>query len=258
MILNAFAKVNLFLSVGEKRPDGYHDIETVMHTVSICDRVEITYADTLTVVSDMDIPMEDNLAYKAASAFFSYTGITPSVKIEITKRIPSQAGMGGGSADAAAVLNGLNQMYKTNLTKQTLADIGVSLGADIPFLVYGGKALCRGIGEKITPMEKESLHLAVIKPEVGCPTGKMYGELDKTEREIPEYTEGLYFNSFDFVCPAECKTAISRLYSLGAETAMLSGSGSACFGIFKKAEDAVRASELLKKEYPFSEYAQTV
>ncbi len=258
MTEKAYAKINLFLSVGKKRADGYHDIDTVMHTVSLYDEVVLEKSDTLRVVCDMDIPETDNLAYKAAQASFAYTGIRPSVKITIKKHLPSQAGMGGGSADAAAVLRGLNKMYSASLDVQTLASIGAPLGADIPFCVYGGKARCRGIGEKITPLEKERLHLVIVKPDVACPTGKMYGELDNTEKEEVPYSEGVYFNSFDSVCPFQCREAIERLKSLGASVSMLSGSGSAVFGVFDTEETAKRTAKALETEYPFSAYAYTV
>lgn len=258
MTEKAYAKINLFLSVGKKRADGYHDIDTVMHTVSVYDEVSFTQSDTLRVTCDMDIDEKENLAYKAAQAFFAYTGIIPSVEITVKKHLPSQAGLGGGSADAAAVLRGLNKMYSAGLDVQTLASIGAHLGADIPFLVYGGKARCRGIGEQITPMEKERLHLVIVKPEASCPTGKMYGELDKLEREYVAYSEGVYFNSFDSVCPFQCREAIERLTLLGASVAMLSGSGSAVFGVFETEVSARAVAGILREEYPYSVYAYTV
>ena len=258
MTEKAFAKINLFLSVFQKRADGYHHIDTVMHTVSLCDEVCFEKCDTLRVFCDMDVPEKENLAYKAAQAFFEYTGITPSAKITVKKHIPSKAGLGGGSADAAAVLRGLNKMYEAGLDTQTLARIGAPLGADIPFCVYGGKARCEGIGELITPMETETLYLAIVKPDVDCPTGKMYLLLDEKERETVSYKENLFFNSFDAVCPEECKKAMERLLALGAKNAMLSGSGSAVFGVFQTEEKARKAAETLEKEYPFSAYAHTI
>lgn len=258
MTEKAFAKINLFLSVGKKRPDGYHHIDTVMHTVSLYDEVLFEKCHTLRVFCDMDVPEKENLAYKAAQAFFEYTGITPSVKITVKKLIPSKAGLGGGSADAAAVLRGLNKMYKAGLDTQTLARIGAPLGADIPFCVYGGKARCKGIGEIITPMEKEKLFLAIVKPDADCPTGKMYALLDEKERETVLYKENLFFNSFDAVCPEECKQAVKRLLALGASKAMLSGSGSAVFGVFSTEEQAKNAAKTLEKEYPFSVCAYTI
>lgn len=258
MTEHAYAKINLFLSVGARRADGYHDIDTVMHTVSLYDEVTFKKGDSLRVFCDMDVPERDNLAYRAAQAFFTYTGITPSVEITVKKHIPSQAGLGGGSADAAAVLRGLNKLYGTGLTTPTLVEIGAPLGADIPFCVYGGKARCRGIGEKITVLEKELLHLVILKPDASCPTGKMYGELDKINREIPEYKESEYFNSFDSVCPPECKQATAFLSSLGASASTLSGSGSAVFGVFDTERAARTAAEKAKSVYPFAVYSHTV
>ncbi len=258
MTEKAFAKINLFLSVLKKRQDGYHDIDTVMHTVSLYDEVSFEKSPALQVACDMDVPEKENFAYKAAQAFFEYTGITPSVKITVKKHIPSKAGLGGGSADAAAVLRGLNAMYSAELDTQTLARIGASLGADIPFCVYGGKARCKGIGEVITPMEKETLFLCVVKPDADCPTGKMYSLLDETEREPVSYKENLFFNSFDAVCPEECKQAVRRMKESGAKEAMLSGSGSAVFGVFQTESEARNAAKTLKNEYPFVSFAYTV
>ncbi|MBO5402867.1 MAG: 4-(cytidine 5'-diphospho)-2-C-methyl-D-erythritol kinase [Clostridia bacterium] len=254
----AYAKINLFLSVGEKRADGYHNIDTVMHTVSLCDEVIIEKAPALRVFCDMDVSEKDNLAYKAATAFYNYTGITPSAEITVKKHIPSQAGLGGGSADAAAVLRGLDKLYGAGLSTATLASLGTPLGADVPFCVYGGKARCKGIGEKITVLEKDFLHLVIIKPNANCPTGKMYGELDKINREIPEYREGVYFNSFDGVCPQECRDATAFLSASGASVSMLSGSGSAVFGVFDTESAARNAAEKAKSVYPFAVYAHTI
>ncbi len=258
MTEHAYAKINLFLSVGNRRADGYHDIDTVMHTVSLCDEVSFKKGSSLRVFCDMDVPERDNLAFRAAVAFFDYTGLSPSAEITVKKHIPSQAGLGGGSADAAAVLRGLNKLYGAGLSIEELAEIGTPLGADIPFCVYGGKARCRGIGEKITVLQKELLHLVIIKPNTNCPTGKMYGELDKINRDIPEYKEGTYFNSFDAVCPPECKDAMAFLSAEGASVSMLSGSGSAVFGVFDTESAARKAAEKAKSVYPFSVYAHTI
>lgn len=259
MVEKAYAKINLFLSVGDKRADGYHDIDTVMHTVSLFDTVELSEFEGLRVeCAELDIPKEQNLAFRAAQAFFSHTGIIPSVRVSVNKRIPAQAGLGGGSADAAAVLRGLNKMYSAGLSLPVLAGIGSTLGADIPFCVYGGKARCRGIGDIILPLETEHLHLVIIKPQADCPTGKMYSALDNIQRTVPVYGEVEYFNSFDSVCPAECRAATQKLLSLGAETAMLSGSGSAVFGIFATEESARKAENAVKHEYPFVSYAYTL
>ena len=154
--LNAYAKINLYLDITGRRTDGYHTIETVMHSISLCDTVEITKitGETEIICSDSSIPCDkSNIAYKCAAAFFEHTGISGSnVRISIIKRIPSQAGMGGGSADGAAVLKGLNKLYCTGLSLQELCDIGVKTGADIPFCIVGGCGYCTGIGEEISPL----------------------------------------------------------------------------------------------------------
>ncbi len=259
MKAKAFAKINTFLAVGDRREDGYHFIDTVMRTVSVYDTVKISRSKKGIVLRcNAKIPPKQNLAYKAAQAFFDYTGIKGNVRIDLKKRIPSKAGLGGGSSNAAAVLTLLNKRYGTKLSKETLAEISLPLGADVPFFICGGGARCRGIGEKLSPVKHLPLHLVLVKPAADCPTGKMYALLDEKKHISKAYSEDFLYNSFEEVCPSECTEVINCLKSMGAEKALLSGSGSCVFGVFKTKNQALAAEKQLKKRYPFVRYAKTV
>ena len=178
----AYAKINFTLSVGEKRPDGYHSIDSVMHSISLSDTITLEKASTISLsITYGEAPKgKENLMVQAAELFFAKTGLAGGVSLTLEKRIPSEAGMGGGSSDAAAVLRGLNRLYNANVSRETLAAWSASLGADIPFCVLGGAARCQGIGEILSPLTPwADLPLLVIRPPVSVSTGKAYGELDK-------------------------------------------------------------------------------
>ena len=169
----ACAKINLTLSVGAKRADGYHDISSVMQTISLCDTLKLTKADTLTLeCSRRSLPTGDtNLAYRAAALFFAKTGIGGGASIYLKKYIPVAAGLGGGSSDAAAVLRGLNQLYDVGLTSDELCEMGAELGADVPFCVTGGTALATGIGELLAPVQNNvTMHFVVTAGGEGAST----------------------------------------------------------------------------------------
>lgn len=145
--LRSYAKLNLSLDVTGKRPDGYHELDGVMQSISLSDTVEVERADDITTSFDVpDVDPVANTAYAAARAFFDRTGIAGGAAIRIQKRIPRMSGLGGASANAAAVLIGLNRLYDAHLDAQTLAELGVRLGADVPFALTGGTARARGVG----------------------------------------------------------------------------------------------------------------
>ena len=146
----AHAKINLTLTVGKKRKDGYHEIDTIMHVIDLHDTIILEKSENLklTVEEGKAPEKEENLMWKTAEEFYKKIKEKPQVHMKLYKRIPAQAGLGGGSADASAVLRGLNKLTKANLTKEELCEIGIKYGADIPFCIYEGSARCRGIGEK--------------------------------------------------------------------------------------------------------------
>ena len=269
----AAAKVNLLLSVGQKRPDGYHDLVSIMQTVGVYDRLTITSgtgAPMELVCRNADLPAgEGNLAYDAAVKFFSYTGIeNTGVRIELDKQLPMQAGLGGGSADAAAVLRGLARLYAPQLAAAELERMAAALGSDVPFCIRGGTALIRGRGERVEPLPPlPRCFFVLVKPSLSFSTGRMYGLIDS--RGLCEASSGgemiaalgrgdlaevcrLMDNTFERVLPPDSAVfAIRRrLLELGALGAMLSGSGSAVFGIFTEEEEARSAAGLLRASYP--------
>lgn len=269
----ACAKINLTLSVGKKRADGYHDISSVMQTVSLCDTVKLTKADTISLeCSRKSLPTgETNLAYRAAALFFAKTGIGGGVSIYLKKYIPVAAGLGGGSADAAAVLRGLNKLYGAGLGLGELCNIGAQLGADIPFCIMGGTALAAGIGERLTPITNNvTMQFVVAAGGEGASTKMMYELLDETDERILidndsmvtalsgkslDAVTALMANDFEIVAEPIRPTVTELKRSLverGARAAMMSGSGTSVFGVFATRKAAVDAASTLRREGYFA------
>ena len=271
----ACAKVNLLLAVGEKRHDGYHDLVSVMQTVGVWDELTIRAHTGGGIALTCDDPNlasdETNLCYKAAVKFFTYTGVdNDGVSIDLKKTLPMQAGLGGGSADAAAVLRGLRELYDPELPDEELEAMAADLGSDVPFCVRGGTALARGRGEKLKPLPRlPECWFVLVKPPVACPTGRMYGLIDEGrfydsgEEQAAAMTAALdrgdltgvcaaMLNTFERVLPpdSEIFAIRDRLLSLGATGTMLSGSGSAVFAVFDREETARMAAAALRGNYP--------
>lgn len=266
--VNAPAKINLMLDVVGKRPDGYHELITIMQSISLADTVFIELNDTGKILFECEadgIPGgKENIAYKAAAAFLEHSGVScGGLYIKIEKAIPSQAGLGGGSADCAAVLAGLNRLLDTGYSKDTLCEIGVRLGADVPFCIFGGTKICRGIGETIAcAPQLESCFIAVAKGAEGISTRTAYEEIDsgqlfggednsekfdgtvsslkKIGKNIFEYTNGCR-NA------ADIRFIKNTFYGFGAEYSAMSGSGSAVFGIFTERPAAEKACAELNR-----------
>ena len=181
LVLSAPAKVNLFLRVGALRSDGYHSVQTVMHTLSLADTVVLTPADDLTVSCDVDlgIPASENLVCRAAKAFSVAFEVDVMLDIRVTKRIPSGAGLGGGSSDAAAVLVALAHWARLPLDDARLLRVARGLGADVPFFLEGGAALMSGRGDELTRRLKP-IHadMVLVKPAASVPTGEAYRAFD--------------------------------------------------------------------------------
>ncbi len=272
LVLNAKAKINLYLDVTGKRADGYHLLETVMHTVSLCDTVTLKKTDRSGIeisCSDPLIPCnEKNIAYKCAAAFFDKTGISSGgVSIDIIKRIPSQAGMGGGSADGAAVLTGLDRLFETGLSEGELISIGARIGADIPFCIKGGCGYCTGIGEIIEPLPAICGCVLIGKGKAGISTAEAFGKIDSLGSgigisgikqifgNVSSLTDIAPFcrNIFDDVTSLEEVTNIKRIMTEnGAVCSAMTGSGSAVFGLFESENVAVKAQKVLKQKNYFT------
>ena len=278
----AFAKINLTLDVLGKRPDGYHDIQSVMQTISIRDDVEVEVgtAKPWTLSCDIeDVPQDSsNLAWKAAEMFCRAAKRDPEgVAIRITKRIPTQAGLGGGSADAAAVLRALNRHYDYPFSIYALAELGAEVGSDVPFCTLGGTVLCQGRGERLRklPDLPETLFV-VCKPDFPVSTPELYRRLDETAiARRPDHTAmeaaivqgdvgaiaGQLCNVFEPVVTEkhlELNYIKSLMNSYGALGFAMSGSGPSVYAIAPSFEYAAVICTMLKDNYPQVFIAKTV
>lgn len=254
----ANAKLNFTLDIVGKRDDGYHIMDMVMQAVDLYDDILIkTNKGPISLTCEgINLDSESNIAYKAAKAFFEETRINGGCEIEIKKRIPVGAGMGGGSADGAAVIDGLNRLYEANLSTEKLIQIGARVGADIPFCIVGGTARVQGIGEKVTSIEDcPSCFFVVAKPRAWVNTKQAFEDFDKivvskrpdTEEVIKSIKNGDILTAAEGFCnvfeqviiirEAEDIKAFMRL--CGGINPMMTGSGSAVFTTFLDEEKAV-------------------
>lgn len=266
----AYAKVNLTLAVGEKRPDGYHEVVSVMQRVSLHDTLtaEQTREGITLTCSDPALPSgEENLAHRAASLFFRETGIAGGAALTLEKRIPSQAGLGGGSSDAASVLLALRKLYAPALSDTELETMAAALGSDVPFFIHGGTQLATGRGEVLSPLPPLTEGwFVIVKPAESFSTPAMYRRLDELPPQSPQ-SDGMtaalgagelravaaaLCNSFERVVPPDSAVWVIReaLRAQGALAAMLSGSGSAVFGLFDTETAARAAVEALRPAWP--------
>ena len=269
----ADAKVNLTLTVGEKRPDGYHAVETVMIGAALSDTVTVArhpgIRDQLICDPPVTARAEDNLCMKALRLFFQELGVKEDfVTITLQKRIPAQAGLGGGSSDAAAVLRALRALYAPDMTDTRLEEMAAQLGSDVPFFIRGGTALATGRGEKLKPLpDMPQCWLVIVKPEESHSTAAMYAAIDNAPQRIGSDSlavlEGLKSgdlaqiaagmgNDFQQVLPegSAVPAIVESLRQQGALNAQMTGSGSAVFGLFRRQEDAETAAKALKETYP--------
>ncbi|MBP3348943.1 MAG: 4-(cytidine 5'-diphospho)-2-C-methyl-D-erythritol kinase [Clostridia bacterium] len=258
--VKAPAKINWYLNVGAKRSDGYHDISTVMQTVELYDTLSFERADhndvRLCVVNGgADIPTDErNIVCRAARALGVY-----GVDIKLEKNIPSQAGLGGGSSDAASALCALNDLFELGKTKAELARIAAGIGSDVPFFVYGGACLIGGMGEEVTPLQPvDSYKIGIIKHSAGLSTKDVFARfdslpyrcdvgLDEFLRHFNNEDKNLHeylFNSLEpaalSLCP-DIVRARDEMLELGACRAMMSGSGTSVFGLFDEKTMALAA-----------------
>lgn len=270
----AYAKVNLTLDVLGKRDDGYHDIKSVMQAISIRDDIEIdigTGKPWALSCSREDIPCDSrNLAWKAAEVYCREMKKDPDgIEIRITKRIPSEAGLGGGSADAAAVLRALNKHYGDPLSIMALAELGAQVGSDVPFCVICGTAMVEGRGERLRRLpDFPDCFFVVCKPGFSCSTAELYQKLDNSPiGKRPDHNamesaliagdlgmaaESIY-NVFDPVVTAEhleLNYIKSIFNTYGSVAHQMTGSGSAVFGIVSVFEHAAVICNMLKENYP--------
>lgn len=274
------AKLNLVLDITGLREDGYHTVKTVMQSVSLYDFLTFEIKGQGIALSG-NLPYipynEQNLAYKAAAAFYASAGITPEIEISITKHIPIQAGMGGGSANASGVLLGLNELYGKPLSCERLCGLAASLGADVPFSLTGGTVLCEGIGDVMTPLAPmPGCTFVIVKDRRGISSRDAYSRYDTAP--IPLRTDAdailkaLENRDLYGICSAlgnvfyegvavridTISKTVEQLNAKGALGVCMTGSGSAVYGIFPDRASALLCLEFMKGRHPFAAVAQPV
>lgn len=270
LIVNAPAKINLFLDIVGRLDNGYHSLFMVMQSVGVEDVITLEKADKKGIFlscTEKSLPCnEKNIAYKAASAFFDRAGIEPSIKISIEKHIPFAAGLAGGSADGAAVLVGLNELYKTDLSQYELCEIGLRVGSDIPFCIVGGTCLSQNTGGVLSPLKPlDDCFIVLAKPNAGVSTAEAYKAADSTyiyhpdcirmldacERgafgEICRYSANVFEQVVEVVDRIEYKRIMRKH---GASLCQMSGSGPTVFGLFESRESAENCAAELKAICP--------
>lgn len=281
MLIKANAKINLALDVLGERPNGYHDVKMIMQSVDLYDELNIEKTgDSSIIITCENNELEcneSNLIYKAAKRIMEYVGREDGVRIELTKNIPIAAGMAGGSTDAAATLVGLNQLFNYGLSNEELREIGVKLGADIPFCIEGGTYLSEGIGEILTPIEPApDCYLVIAKPDISVSTKFVYDNLTLDEHtphpDVDAMLDAIKAGNLMDVCSnlgniLELVTVdaypviadIKRiLLEEGAINSLMSGSGPTVFGIFDSKDKAEKALEVLHKKVDFRQGFVTV
>ncbi len=269
MKVKAYAKINLMLNIAGKRADGYHDVDMIMQTVSLCDIINVEKIFRGIEISGTgSLPYDEtNLAYRAAKLFFDISGKRGGCKIHLEKHIPVCAGMAGGSSDAAAVLNALNTLYGKPVTAKVLSKISAKLGADVPYCLQGGTVRATGIGDILTPIAPPAKSIVlIVKPPISVSTPWAYKSLNHEQLLHPDTegavraiekgdTEALYAlmgNSFEdsvFAAHPEIGDIKKRMLELGAKASLMSGSGSAVFAIFENAESAKAAYDEFSQKY---------
>lgn len=270
-ILKSYAKINLTLDVTGKRDNGYHDVSMVMNSIGLFDILIVDTTDSgISVSSNLKyLPVnEKNIAYKAAKEFFAYTGIKGGAMIRIQKNIPVAAGLAGGSSNAAAVLTALNSLYDADLDIDELSKIALKLGADVPYCLRGGTYLAEGIGEILTPLTPlVPFYAVIVKPPVNISTAAIYEDIDNAEilkrPDNKEFIKALEDGNKEKICSLLCNVMESvtekmcpvigeiknQLIADGALGSLMSGSGSAVFGLFDDFKKAKKSADKFCNDY---------
>lgn len=270
MLIKAYAKINLSLDLTGSLPDGYHAINTIMQSVSLCDTVRVKRQESGITLrcSVPGVPCDErNTAYKAAAFFLATAGVSSGADIYIEKKIPSEAGLAGGSADAAAVLAALDAFYPGLVSREELFAIALKVGADVPFCLAGGTRECLHKGEEMTALPPFSAYVLLAKPAVGVSTGEAFRRFDAAEslchpqngKVLSAYGNGegekaapYSLNIFEqLVDLPEGEAIKNALLDGGAYYASMSGSGSCFFGLFREENTCLAAAEKLQELTPF-------
>jgi 4-diphosphocytidyl-2-C-methyl-D-erythritol kinase len=258
------AKINLSLKILGRRDDGFHEIETLIAPISLCDEVKIDKKDAKQAIEfrcdDSSVPQgADNLTVRAAKTFLEDAKLKSGVTIELKKKIPHSAGLGGGSSDAATTLLTLNELFRTNLPREALAKMGETIGSDVPFFIFESLAICRGRGELVAPVRlPEALSILLLKPNFAVPTAWAYSRWQDS-REIPgiayapqEFAGQTFVNDLErpvfekFVFLAHLKMWLLNQPEVGA--ALMSGSGSTLFAVLRGNQDADTFAERARRQ----------
>lgn len=272
--LKAYAKINLMLDILSRLENGYHDLYMIMQSVSLYDVVSVTKTDSEAITITCDVPSiptdEKNIAYKAAAAFFAYTGIKNSgVDIDIQKNIPHAAGLAGGSTDGAAVIVALDKLFSANLREKDIIAIGSKVGADVPFCALGGTMLAQYTGTVLSHLPGLDLpYIVIAKPSQDVSTAEAYAAFDTADRVRHLDKNGMLQavlsgdrdkvyekvgNVFEqFIDVTERVIIKDIMRTNGAVCACMSGSGPSVFGIFQDKDSAEKSLAELKKTYPQS------
>jgi len=264
MQILAPAKINVSLKILRRRDDGFHEIETLITPITLCDQIEIEKSDSSSEIEfhcdDPSVPAgDDNLIVRVGRAFFAATKLKRAISIELKKKIPHGAGLGGGSSDAASTLLALNELFNTNLPRETLAKIAETVGSDVPFFIFKSAALCNGRGELVTPLRwKDKLSLLLLKPEFRVSTAWAYSHW-RDSLEIPgvsyaaqEFAGQIFLNDLEcpvfhkFIFLAQLKMWLLKQRKVGA--AVMSGSGSTIFAVLRASADADLLARRAKSE----------
>lgn len=269
VLVKAFAKINLSLDVVGKREDGYHLLEMVMQNVDLHDDIIIEQIEEgiMLTCNKGYVPVDErNIAYKAAKLLMDTKGIRKGVRIDITKRIPVAAGLAGGSADAAAVLKGMNELFDLKMSTEELMEEGLKLGADVPYCIVGGTCLCEGVGEVVTPLKPFRGHtILLVKPSFGVSTKEAYGlfELDRINRHVEtgkliKAMEDDDLNGVNYYSRNLLENVVLPRYPIlksikqmlsrnGSIVTLMSGSGPTIYGIFRDVSAAENAARALNR-----------
>lgn len=265
------AKINWFLSVLRKREDGYHEISSLMQSVALYDYLAFEQSEEIGIITDAEIPLEENLVYKAAILVKERLSVKKGAVITLRKEIPMSAGLGGGSSDAACTLEGLNRLWGLELSKDELAGLGGMLGSDIPFFFKGPFAAVEGRGEIVTPLNANTPNIILlVKPDMSVSTKWAYSEMNrllpeltKKENNIKLFSQALDMQDFksiaammkndleipvirEFQVIGELK---DRMLANGARASLMSGSGPTVFGVFDSRGAAEKAAEAMKPNW---------
>ena len=248
--LDVRAKINPFLAVGPPDDRGWHPLRTIFQEIDLADTLTVERAEKDRVTFSVEGVPEANTLTRALDLIRESVDVPP-VRIHVEKRIPAESGLGGGSADAAALLRHFG-----------VRDLATALriGADVPFFLVGGRARAEGYGEILTPLpDRPRRALVLARPEEGCPTAAMFRGLDAAPREFRAFpNEDVLYNDFERVAPCASLDLVERLLVHGAQDAGLTGSGSVVFGRFENADAAARAAARMRREAPWVHLGHTV